>query len=272
MTRKRRSVFKNITALMDRTFYRGASRYWDDERFADTVKDHLQPDYHILDFGAGRGKNQILNFRDLVAHFAGADVDEGILENPFLDEAKLFVLGQPLDFEDNQFDLIFSCNVLEHVGDPGPVFSEMRRILKPGGIFISKTTNKNHYVALVARCTPLWFHKCFNRLRGREAVDTFPTTYRCNSKKLIETLAEQSSLDVDGIQFWEWRPEYLRINPITYLFGIAYEKLVNCSSLLQKFRAVMVVSLKKPVDADQPASLPQAPERKILKVNEARSY
>lgn len=250
-------MFKKVTEILDRTFYPGVSRYWDDERFVKLIKDNLQPDYHILDFGAGRGKNEMLNFGDSVAHFSGADVDNGVLENPFLDEKKLIIPGQPLDFEDNQFDLIFSCNVLEHVGQPGPVFSEIRRILKPGGVFLSKTTNKNHYVATAARCTPLWFHKVYNQQRGREVVDTFPTTYQCNSRKQVERLAQETGLEISDVQFWEFRPEYLRINPLTYLAGIAYEKIVNCSPLLEKFRAVMVVELKKMSNSRQDASLPK---------------
>lgn len=49
------------------------------------------------------------------------------------------------------------------------------------------------------------------------------------------------------MEFWEWRPEYLRINPLTYVVGVAYEKLVNLNPLLARFRAVMGVGLKKPV-------------------------
>ena len=232
--------------MLDIVFYPDASRYWDDERFVAEIRSHLEPTFHVLDYGAGRGKNNLLDLRELVTYVAGADVDEEVLQNPHIHERKVIFPGCPLDFQDDQFDLIFSCNVLEHIGDPEPVFSEIRRVLKPGGLFISKTTNKNHYVALIARVTPLWFHKRFNRLRGREDVDTFPTTYKCNSRKQIERLASDTELDVDRIIFWEWRPEYLRINPLTYLAGIIYEKIVNINPLLEGFRAVMVVRLRKP--------------------------
>jgi SAM-dependent methyltransferase len=41
-----------------------------------------------------------------------------------------------LPFRDASFDLIFSSSVLEHIRDRGPVFAEMARCLRPGGIMI----------------------------------------------------------------------------------------------------------------------------------------
>jgi len=41
-----------------------------------------------------------------------------------------------LPFEDDSFDLIFSSNVLEHVEQLDVAFSEMKRVLAPGGIMI----------------------------------------------------------------------------------------------------------------------------------------
>lgn len=36
-------------------------------------------------------------------------------------------------FEDNKFDLIIACHVIEHLDDPIAFIMEMRRLLKPGG-------------------------------------------------------------------------------------------------------------------------------------------
>ena len=42
--------------------------------------------------------------------------------------------------------------------------------LKPGGCFFGKTPNRNHYMPLAARLTPLSFHKWFNKKRGRPEI------------------------------------------------------------------------------------------------------
>ena len=41
-----------------------------------------------------------------------------------------------LDFPAGSFDVVFTCFVLQHVSDLDRVFSEVRRVLKPGGLFI----------------------------------------------------------------------------------------------------------------------------------------
>jgi SAM-dependent methyltransferase len=40
-------------------------------------------------------------------------------------------------FPDNTFDVVFSSHVLEHVSDPFTLISEMRRVLRPGGLHMS---------------------------------------------------------------------------------------------------------------------------------------
>jgi ubiquinone/menaquinone biosynthesis C-methylase UbiE len=41
-----------------------------------------------------------------------------------------------LTYPDNSFDLIVSCEVIEHVGQPAQMIREMYRVMKPGGVAI----------------------------------------------------------------------------------------------------------------------------------------
>ena len=239
-------MLKSLTRFLDDTFYPNATKYWDNERFVEDIRSHLKHDSTILDFGAGRGNLEMLNFQDDVARVIGVDIDEDILQNPFLDEKHVITPNTPLPLKDASIDLVFSCNVLEHLADPEPVFSEIQRVLKPGGILLAKTTNRNHYISLVARMTPLWFHKWFNQKRGRETIDTFPTTYLCNSKPQLKRLAQTCGFEIEILKFLEWRPEYLRLTPPTYIGGIAYERIVNSTALLSPYRAVLIVGMRKP--------------------------
>jgi len=50
--------------------------------------------------------------------------------------------AESLPFKDNSFELITCCDVLEHVDDVAKVISEVKRVLKPGGIFVYDTVNR----------------------------------------------------------------------------------------------------------------------------------
>lgn len=167
------------------------------------------------------------------------------MENPYLDEARVADAGG-IPYEDGLFDLVFADNVMEHLDQPAQVFAEIARVLKPGGVLLFKTPNRSHYVPLIARLTSHGFHQFYNRLRGRDDEDTFPTCYLANSKAQVAALAAATGFEVSAIERIESRPEYLRLTAPTYLVGAAYERLVNLIPALARFRVVLVAELHKP--------------------------
>lgn len=235
-----------LVALMDKKLYPEFKNNWDDVRFRELLLSKMNEGFACLDYGAGRGNIKEMNFKGIVKFVAGIDPDEIVKENPYVDESK--VLPSPdntIPYDENTFDLIFSDNVMEHVEFPEIVFKEIRRVLKPGGKFIFKTPNKWHYMPIVATFTPTWFHKFYNKLRGRNVIDTFPTQYNCNSISQVKKSADASGLKIKSMEFWEGRPEYLRITAITYVFGYLYERLVNSTDKLKSLRCVLVCELEK---------------------------
>jgi len=58
--------------------------------------------------------------------------------------------GEALPYADGSFDVVFCCDVLEHVRDLPRVISEIARVLKPGGAFIFDTLNRTWISKLVA--------------------------------------------------------------------------------------------------------------------------
>lgn len=58
--------------------------------------------------------------------------------------------GEKIPFPDRSFDVVFCCDVLEHVSDLGQVISEISRVLKPGGTFFYDTINRTPVSKLVA--------------------------------------------------------------------------------------------------------------------------
>jgi len=212
---------------MDSVFYKDYQDSWDEQCFREEVLKRVDGETILLDVGAGSGRVQQMNFRGVVKEVWGIDLDERALTNPFLDNALVGSAESMPFFRDESFDMVISNNVLEHVTKPDSLFKEVNRVLKNGGLFITKTPNKYHYFALMARATPTWFHKIYNRVRGRDAEDTFPTFYKVNCMKDQIRIATKSGFKVLEIRRIEGKPEYLRIALITYLIGVAYERLVN---------------------------------------------
>lgn len=233
---------------IDRKFYSEFSNNWDDELFRDSILEVISSGHTVLDLGAGAGIVSQMNFRGLVERVYGVDPDKRVSANPHLDVGRVG-WAEELPFEDELFDVVFCDNVLEHLDRPEAVFAEVHRVLKPGGVFLAKTPNKFHYVPAFARLTPHRFHQYFNRLRGREESDTFPTRYKANSISDFARLASQTSLELERATLIEGRPEYLRFNVFTYLVGLCYERLVNQFEVFSGLRVLLIGQFRKPVRA-----------------------
>lgn len=82
----------------------------------------------VVDIGCGYGRN-----RKVVESVGG----EWIGVEPFEGGAHTVVGdAEDLPFEDNEFDVAIMNAVLEHIPDVSKAFSEVARVLKPGGVFI----------------------------------------------------------------------------------------------------------------------------------------
>ena len=100
---------------------------------------------HVLDLGSGAG-NDCFVARAIVGEtgkVAGLDITEPMILKARGNSAKLkfsnveFVLGdiEVMPFDDNIFDVVISNCVLNLVPDKSKAFSEIFRVLKPGGHF-----------------------------------------------------------------------------------------------------------------------------------------
>jgi SAM-dependent methyltransferase len=234
-----------VTHWLDNKFYPNFQNNWDDRLFRERILSRINENYQILDLGAGAG-NELMNFRGLVKHDCGVDPNGRVLDNPYLDEARVG-FGEKIPYDDESFDLVFSSNVLEHLEKPEEVFKEVSRVLKPGGIFLAKTPNAWHYVPMIGRLLPHFLHEflIINFKRSRLAHDIFPTFYRVNTADRIKYYSELAGMRCQQVSLIEGRPEYLRFNSLTYLIGTIYEYIVNHIKLFANFRVVIVAEIAK---------------------------
>lgn len=234
----------SLGRFLDGTVYKDFDDRWDDKELRTVALNHITNSSRVLDVGAGIGRVPEMNFKGISAHVTGIDPDERVLTNPFLDSA-LVGLVETAELPEGHFDVVVCDNVFEHVKDPDRFLASINRCMKENGVLIAKTPNRNHYVSLIARLTPLWFHKFYNKRRGRQAEDTFGTYYQLNTERDVKRHCESSGLAIEKIFFKEGRPEYLRVLFIFYAVGFLYERIVNSMNIFAPYRCIMIAVLRK---------------------------
>ena len=171
------SAVRNGTLLMpvDNTIYdRMAGSWWQEDGFLHvlaalnpvrfgymrrvlTEELHLAPaGLRTLDIGCGGGL-LAEEFARLGCAVVGVDPSEESLEAAGTHAASQGLAieyrsatGEALPFADQSFDIVYCCDVLEHVADLRRVIAETARVLRPGGIYFYDTINRTFRSRLIA--------------------------------------------------------------------------------------------------------------------------
>lgn len=172
----------------------------------------------VIDLGAGRAewfeddmctyRRETRFLRPKVKRLIGLDIDEAVFENKSTHENRLIKDGT-FPFEDSSADVVIADYVLEHVADPSQFVSEIRRVLRNGGLFCGRTPHILNYVSLAARIIPNRLHsRLLTRVQPeRKEEDVFPTVYNLNSKRAL-------SAHFSGFRDYSYIP---RADPAYYL-------------------------------------------------------
>jgi ubiquinone/menaquinone biosynthesis C-methylase UbiE len=222
----------------------GAEDVNNDAAFRKMIYEAVGPESRVLDAGAGAGDLFLYALKGRVREIIGVDLDPRVKTNTQLDlgiEANLTAIP----IEESYFDVIFSRYVLEHIAEPQAFLHEIRRILRPEGLFLFLTRNKWHYVSVAARLTPQFFHNWYNNRRGRRKEDTFPTVYRLNSVSSIRKHFRRAGFRELHLVLRECCPNYLTFSVSAFALGVAYERIVNSSQLLAGLRVNILGCFEK---------------------------
>jgi ubiquinone/menaquinone biosynthesis C-methylase UbiE len=119
----------------------------------------------VLDWGCGFGQMSALlrdEGVDVVPFDYGAELESPVVE-PLERYPELAAHLSPdpvlLPFDDDSFDTVLSCGVLEHVEDPDGSLEELRRVLKPRGLlYVTNLPNRFSYTEKIARLLGRYYH------------------------------------------------------------------------------------------------------------------
>ena len=129
-----------------------------------------------------------------------------------------------MPFEDNAFDVVYSSNVLEHVGNPAQVISEAIRVVRPGGHICFVVPNygswwEGHYGLLWFPHIPKWLAKAYVKLFGRDAafIDTLNFVSHGSLKRILSPHQESVEILGWGVELWEKRVRSLQFSEWAFL-------------------------------------------------------
>lgn len=218
------------------------------QQFHELIRSHLTNDKSILELGPGPNNRTSVFLHENFASLDGLDVDEDAWHNPSLHRVFIYDGGNwPL--ADQIYDAVVADYVLEHLATPEKTASEAFRVLRPAGLFIFRTPNLWHYVSIVSRFSPHWFHKLVaNRLRNQSvgSHDPYPTYYRMNRCRQIRAIMRKAGFREGELIMVEKQPSYGMYSRILFFLFMAYERLVNSSELFSMFRANIFGVFVKP--------------------------
>ncbi|MBR5637073.1 MAG: class I SAM-dependent methyltransferase [Pseudobutyrivibrio sp.] len=181
----------------------------------------------VLELGGGPGglwvgREEII---DRCSKFVFTDFSEGMLEKAKENLGERDNLEyrtadiQKLDFEDDSFDVVIANGMLYHVPDIEKALSEVRRVLKDGGVFYCATFGENNFTDKLAE----WFE-----LGGEEFHPNHNFTLQNGGEKL--------------------KKQFKTATPIVFedsLHVTEIEHLVEYLQSLASFKAVLDLPVEK---------------------------
>jgi SAM-dependent methyltransferase len=203
------------------------ARSMQDEFYA-RARPFLVPDVAILDVGAGRYPTIAASDRPPGCRYVGLDIEAEEIEAAgpaAYDESIVGDITVPLS-RDEDFDLILSWQVLEHVSPLDQALENLRRSLRPGGTMLAQLTGSNAAFAQLGRLMPHALRlRIATRLLGHREEEKFPTRYdRSSHKALARMLGGWSNVEI--VPFYRGAPYFGFWRPLQRAY-LAYESAIE---------------------------------------------
>lgn len=173
-------------------------------QFEDAIRPYLRPGIAVLDVGAGVRPAIAPESRPPACRYVGLDVSEAELARTpagsYTDAVVADVVDRRRELED-EFDLVVSWQVLEHVTNLERALRNIHAYLREGGALVAMLSGRFSMFAMLNRAIP---HRPAGRilraLTGRSAETVFPARYdRCYHSALTQLLRPWSRTQVRPI-------------------------------------------------------------------------
>ena len=198
----------------------------------------------ILNVGAGESivlENSILSITNDKFFCDRMDISDCSVKHPNVDECFITSVESMPEIKSNLYDLAFANYVLEHVADLKKASSEIYRILKPLGYFITSLPNTSAPEFILSKYTPAKFHQ-FIRGKG-EGSHAHETQYAYKNIDEFVSIFEKY-FSVIEIRYWSNTLGYLYKFPVVNIISRLYDKAVNYFKIKMLMGNVCIVFKK----------------------------
>lgn len=156
-----------------------------------------------------------------------------------------------LPFRENSFDVISANMVVEHLRAPRTQFAEIKRVLKPGGLFVFHTPNRNSPLIFTASLMPYTLRsRIVTLIEGRAEADIFPTYYRANTEKNLLQIARDIGFEIVRVELVASSGHpVLGLCPPVGVLELLYLKAIRQYRCLRQLRTNIVAVLRKPLQS-----------------------
>lgn len=184
---------------------------------------------HVLDLGCGSGEISA-SLKSLGYNVKGLDFSSSaiaIAKQSGLD-CQVADLDEGIPFGDQQFDVVWAGDVIEHVFDPISVLSEAKRVLGHSGVLLATIPYdlswKTRIRTLLGKSYQEGVYRSFGQFKHHSFF----------SESLMRYMYERAELEIE-------RVDYLLINPFTGKRSISNKKYLRIFSNLM----IVVASPKR---------------------------
>lgn len=239
-----RSTVQKCKAIRDRVY--------DPEEFGynmllNELKGLMAKGPSIADLGCGRDA-KFLRALPLENHHTAYGVDLEVVQNSV--EGNIHMIrgdAGDIPLDSCTLDVVTMRDVIEHLRNPGQVFLECRRVLKPGGSLLVLGPCKYYPPIMLGRMFPHKIRQTINALVTRTRTrDTFPAYYKANSARELRRLAKQAEFEMMDFHYALFHPLYYMFSTAVYRCAVVTERAILRRQAVEFMRHQVFCHLRKP--------------------------
>ncbi len=205
-------------------------------------KNKISEPSYVLNIGAGKSlsiENQLqengCNYR-----YDRIDIDDCKVEHQYVNECWSCSAESMLHVRSSKYHAAFANYVIEHIPDLNKASREIYRILKPSGLFVASLSNPTSPEMILAKITPLWFHK---KIRGAEAWETY---YAYKNISDLKDIFESNGFRIYELAYYSFIEGYLHKFFLVGAVAKIYDKIISMLNIKRMMGNVCIAFEKLP--------------------------